>query len=66
MSSAVRLVGLVVLMWALLGALGAAVLGPGAHCPAPAASRFGISHQEARDRSATPGNEPIARLDDPR
>jgi hypothetical protein len=54
-----RLLLLVVAIFSVaLGSLGVAVgmTGGTGHCPA-AADAFGTSHQEARDRARTPGNE---------
>jgi hypothetical protein len=56
-----RLLLLVVAIFSVaLGSLGVAVgmMGGTGHCPVAAESQtFGTSHQEARDRARTPGNE---------
>lgn len=53
-----RVLALVAFFCVALGSIGVAVAVTGGtgKCPV-AADSFGVSHQEARDRSATPGNE---------
>ena len=53
-----QLLALVAFFCVALGSLGVAVAVTGGtgRCPA-AADAFGVSHQEARERARTPGNE---------
>lgn len=53
-----QVLALVAFFCVAIGSLGiaVAVTGGTGHCPA-AADAFGMSHQEARDRARTPGND---------